>query len=152
MYHQFCLICLLVLLSVISLGGCKRLPERPSGMPDTTPCTLTVMFGGEKLDEVGVFLKPKDLSKPWSAGGKTDKNGKVVLKTGGYYTGVVPGEYTISFQKNGLAELDQQGMPIHTPSLIPLKYTARQSKETITVTKEQSNYVFELEGLPDSQK
>jgi hypothetical protein len=113
-------------------------------MPATTPCTLTVTFGGEKIEGVGVSLKPKDQSQPWYANGKTDQSGKVVLKTQGYYVGVVPGEYGVSFQKNGLAELNDQGMPTRTPSLIPLKYTAGQSKETITVTKERSEYVFEL--------
>ena len=138
-------LCLLLLLCTVCLGGCgKRLPPRPSGMPDTTPCTLTVTFGGEKIEGVGVSLKPKAPVRRWYANGKTDPNGKAVLKTNGYYNGVVPGDYTVSFHKNGLAELDEQGMPIRTPSLIPVKYTAGQSKETITVTTEQSVYAFEL--------
>jgi len=146
-------LCLIVLLGTACfLSGCgQRVPDRPSGMPATIPCTLTVTFGGEKIEGVGVFLKPKDPSQPWYAGGKTDQNGKVVLKTSGYYTGVVPGEYAVSFQKNGQAELDKQGMPIQTPSLIPLKYTASQSKETIVITNDKSVYVFDLEGLPDSK-
>ena len=140
-------LCLIALLTVACLGGCgRRLPSRPSGMPGTTPCTLTVTFGGEKIEGVGVFLKPKDSSQPWHAGGKTDQNGKVLLKTSRYYDGVVPGEYTVSFHKNAPAELDEQGMPLPANSLIPLKYTAGQSKETIAVTESKSVYVFELDS------
>jgi hypothetical protein len=120
-------------------------------MPDTIPCTLTVTFDGEIIENVAVLFTPKDKSLLWHAGGKTDQDGKVVLKTGGHYDGVIPGEYTVSFQKTGQVELDKNDMPIRSHSLIPLKYTAGQSKETITVTAEQPVYVFELDGKSDSQ-
>ena len=141
-----------VLLSAVFLCGCgRRLPDRPSGMPDTTPCTLTVTFGGEKIKEVAVLFTPKNKSQRWYAGGTTDADGKAAMKTGGYYDGVIPGEYTVSFQKTGQVELDKYDMPIRSHSVIPLQYTAGRSKETITVTKEQPDYVFELDGDSSSK-
>ena len=138
-----------LLLCVLYLTGCgQRLPDRPSGLPDTIPCTLTITFGGEKIEDVSVLFTPKDKSQPWYAGGKTDSEGKVRLKTGGHYDGVIPGKYTVSFQKTGQIELDKNDMPIRSYSLIPFKYTAGQSKEMITVTAKQSVYVLELDGLP----
>ena len=146
---MFYRLCLVVLSSAVCLSGCgQRLPDRPSGLPDTIPYILTVTFGGEKIEDVSVLFTPKDKSQPWYAGGKTDSEGKVRLKTGGHYDGVIPGEYTVSFQKTGQVELDKNDMPIRSHSLIPLKYTAGQSKEMITVTAEQSVYVLELDGLP----
>ena len=137
--------CLVVLLCTVCLTGCgKRLPNRPSGLPDTTPYTLTVTFGDEKIEGVSVLFTPKDKFQRWYAGGKTDSDGKAIMKTGGHYIGVVPGEYTVSFQKTGRVELDEHDMPIRSHSLIPIKYTAGQSKETIIVTTEQSDYDFKL--------
>jgi len=93
------------------------------------------------------LFQPKDTTSQWSAGGSTDAKGNAVMKTGGHYSGVVPGEYAVSFRKVGHVELDRHGMPMRSHSLIPIKYTAGHSKETITVTVEQSVYVFELEGV-----
>ena len=148
---MFYRVCLLVLLCTVSLSGCgQRLPDRPSGMPDTAPCTLTVTFGGEKIEDVAVLFTPKNKSQRWYAGGTTDSEGRVEMKTGGFYSGVIPGEYTVSFQKTGHVELDKNDMPMRSHSIIPLQYTAGRSKEAITVTKEQSVYVFELDGQVSS--
>jgi len=141
-----------VLLSAVWLSGCgQRLPGRPSGLPVTTPCTLTVTFGGVAVENVAVLFTPNDKSRHWYAGGKTDQKGTVLMKTGGHYDGVIPGEYTVSFQKTGRVELDEHDMPVRSHSLIPIKYAVGQSKEIIIVTKEQSVYVFELDGDSDSQ-
>ena len=154
MFYRLCLavpLCAILLCAVFLCGCGQRLPDRPSGMPDTTPCTLTVTFGGEKIEDVAVLFTPKNKSQRWYAGGTTDVDGKVVMKTGGYYDGVIPGEYTVSFQKTGQVELDKYDMPIRSHSVIPLQYTAGLSKETITITKEQSAWVLELDGEPGSK-
>jgi hypothetical protein len=128
---------------VFCLAGCQRLPERPEGMPDLVPCTVVVTFGGEKLEGVGLILQPMNKEESnWPAGGQTDTEGKAVLKTAAYYQGVVPGEYTISFQKRSVPEDMGPGKP-----LIPLKYFPNNSKETITVSKSQTEYVFALDAL-----
>jgi hypothetical protein len=125
------------------LIGCQRLPERPEGMPELVPCTVTVTFGGEKIAGVGIILHPKNKEESnWAAGGQTDAGGKAVMKTAAYYQGVVPGEYTISFQKREVPEDMGPGKP-----LIPLKYSPTDSKETIAVSKSQKEYVFALDAL-----
>ncbi len=84
--------------------------------------------------------------KSWPAGGQTDEQGQAVLKTAAHYDGVVPGNYIVSFQKNAEPELRPDGMPLPAKSLIPLKYQQQNSKETLTVTKDKAEYVFELKG------
>ena len=140
MMTSFSRICACVCL--LSFIGCQRLPQRPEGMPELVPCTVVVTFGGEKMDEVGILFQPKNRDENnWAAGGQTDAEGKAVMKTAAYYEGVVPGEYTISFQKSV-----PEGMGPGKP-LIPIKYFPAKSKETITVTREQAEYVFTLDAL-----
>ncbi|MCL2624650.1 MAG: hypothetical protein FWD31_13395 [Planctomycetaceae bacterium] len=137
--------------AVLCFIGCQRLPDRPEGMPELTPCIIEVTFGGERQPDVGVLLKPNSAgnndSSAWPAGGKTDAEGKAVMMTATHYRGVVPGEYVISFEKYAPEELRSDGMPLPAKSLLPLKYSQRQSTETVTVTNAQGVYSFVLEAL-----
>ena len=142
-HHTFLIAAVLLLLMT---GGCKRLPDRPEGMPPLIPCTIEVTFGGERLPDVGVRLKPTN-SSDWSAGGKTDTVGKAIMVTATHYSGVVPGEYVVSFEKYAPEEIRSDGMPLPAKPLVPLKYSHQQSREIITVTKNQTVYHFELEGM-----
>ena len=134
-------------ISFLCLVGCQRLPERPEGMPELVPCTVVVTFGNEKMEGVGILFQPKNKAESnWSAGGQTDVEGKAVMKTAAYYRGVVPGEYTISFQK-----IEPEGMGPGKP-FIPSKYFPGNSKETIVVSKSQKEYAFALEALENNAK
>ena len=134
--------------SLLCFIGCQRLPDRPEGMPELVPCTVVVTFGGEALEEVHIVLHPKNKEESnWSAGGQTDAEGKAVLKTAAYYEGVVPGEYKISFQKHAPEEPGRGGMPLPAKPLIPVKYSPANSKETISVSKSQTEYIFSLDAL-----
>jgi hypothetical protein len=132
-----------LLVSVLLLTGCHWRAKRPADLPELIPCTISVTFGGEVMEGVGVMLIPenKQVNK-WAAGGKTNHEGKATMVTSSVFGGVVPGNYIVSFKK-----LDKPIGMNEPPSLILKKYTPGQSKETITVTKEQQEYVFELEGL-----
>jgi hypothetical protein len=133
--------CLLFLL--FSVVACKQSPKRPDDLPKLTPCVIAVTFGGEKVEGVGVLLLPEDPStNKWNASGRTNAEGKAKMITSSVFEGAVPGTYTISFQKNA----EQIGTE-SPPSVIPEKYRTGKSKETITVAKEQQEYVFELESL-----
>lgn len=135
---------LILLVALVFIVGCRRTVPRPEGMPELVPCTVTVTFGGEAMKNVGVLLRSNDPENPWGAGGRTDAEGKVVLKTAGAFEGVVPGEYVISFSKRVTRSDSPMG---GEESLIPMKYAPGQSKETITVDKNQSEYSLALEGL-----
>ena len=141
----------MTILATFCLSGCSQLPDRPEGMPELTPCTIEVTFGGECLADVGVLLKPKgavnNSLSTWPAGGKTDVHGKAVMVTAAYYMGVVPGEYVVSFEKYAPEEMRRDGMPLPAKPLVPLKYSQKQSQETVVVTKFQTVYVFGLEGI-----
>jgi hypothetical protein len=146
--QQFCIASGLLLLAAVGLlsSACRPQPRPPKEMPPLTPCIVIVTFGGEKIEHVGVRLRPKETGNRWGAGGLTDAEGKAVLKTAGPFEGVVPGEYIISFGKK-VSPPAAEHMTSPRISLIPAKYDANHSKETITITAEQKEYVFELEGL-----
>ena len=135
---------LLIVFLVFSIG-CRRTVPRPEGMPELVPCTVTVTFGGEVIENVGVLLRSTDPENHWGAGGRTDAKGKAVLKTAGSFEGVAPGEYAISFSKRVTNSNGPMGGEV---SLIPMKYAPKQSTETITVVKGQSEYSFALDGVP----
>lgn len=139
----------IVLVVLLSFFGCRRTIPRPEGLPPLVPCTVSVTFGGEKIANVGVLLRSKTPDNRWGAGGRTNSDGKVVLKTAGAFEGVVPGEYVISFSRRVTHSDGPMGGEY---SLIPEKYAPGRSEETITVTKDQAVYVFELDGLPDTEK
>jgi hypothetical protein len=141
-------IVLLLLLVSILFFGCRRTVPKPDDLPPLTPCTVSVTFGGEKIENVGVLLRSKMPDNRWGAGGRTDTEGKTILKTAGAFEGVVSGEYIISFTKRVTHSDNPMGGEY---SVIPEKYAAGKSQETITVTEGQSVYVFELDGLSDSQ-
>ena len=133
-----------ILIVLLLLVGCRKTVPRPEGMPDLVPCTVTVTFGGETIENVGVLLRSTEPGNRWGAGGRTDAKGKIVLKTAGAFEGVVPGEYIISFSKRVTRSDGPMGGEV---SLIPEKYAPKQSTETITVTKDQVEYSLALDGL-----
>jgi hypothetical protein len=136
-------ICVLIIFAEFQLISCSRRVKRPADLPALTPCVVSVTFGGEIMEGVGVYLTPEDKTiNKWSAGGITNNEGKATMITSSVFNGVVPSKYIISFRKVGKSV--NMNAP---PSLIPKKYMSGQSKETITVTTEQKEYAFELEGL-----
>jgi hypothetical protein len=137
-----------LLIVLLLLVGCRKTVPRPEGMPDLVPCTVTVTFGGEAIENVGVLLRSTEPGNRWGAGGRTDVKGKTVLKTAGAFEGVVPGEYTISFSRRVTSSDSPMGGEV---SLIPEKYAPKQSMEIITVTKGQAEYSFALDGLASNQ-
>jgi len=134
----------IVLLLTLLIGfGCFRVPKRPADMPKPTPCVVLVTFGGEVMEDVSVYLTPVDRqANQWGAAGLTNAEGRATMKTNSVFDGAVPGDYIISFRKLG-APVDMNT----PPTLIPEKYTLGKSKETMTVSKEQSEYTFSLDAL-----
>jgi hypothetical protein len=133
------------LMIVFVLTGCKRLPPPPEGLPKLYPCKITVTFGGEIIENVSVSLISADPNDKWKSGGKTDQTGTAVLRTSFAYTGVPEGTFTVCFEKTR----ENQGETIAgmTPtSLIPLKYRAGQSKETVEIKPGNNEFTFTLDG------
>ncbi|MDR0611555.1 MAG: hypothetical protein LBG58_15715 [Planctomycetaceae bacterium] len=137
---------LLILSICFVAAGCRRLPPVPEGLPKLYPCKISVTFGGEKMENVTVSLVSKDPNFRWKSGGKTDKNGVAELRTSFAYPGVPEGIFTVSFSKTQ----DPPGgntLEAMTPtSLIPLKYTADQSTETVEIKPGKNDFSFTLDG------
>jgi hypothetical protein len=138
---------ILILLVCFVGQSCRRLPPPPEGLPQLYPCKISVTFGGEKIEDVTVSLVPKDPNVKWRSGGKTDENGVAELRTSFAYKGAPEGVFTVAFSKTkdgpGGNTLEEMAMI----SLIPLKYSAGQSKETVEIKSSGKNeFSFELEG------
>ena len=143
MFHPTILHIVVLILAFVIVFGCSRGPKRPADMPNPTPCIVVVTFGGEVIEGVSVYLTPEDRHvNPWGAAGLTNAEGRAIMKTDSAFAGAIPGNYVISFRK--LAEPIDMNTP---PSLIPEKYTLGKSKETIAVSKDQSEYTFSLDAL-----
>ncbi|MDR1483220.1 MAG: hypothetical protein LBT09_00190 [Planctomycetaceae bacterium] len=137
---------LLILLICFIADGCRRLPPPPEGLPKLYPCKVSVTFGGEKMEGVTVSLISKVPNFKWKSGGITDKNGVAELRTSFAYSGAPEGIFTVAFSKTQ----DPPGgntLEAMTPtSLIPLKYSADQSKETVEIKPGKNEFSFTLDG------
>ena len=136
---------------LLAVGCGKRLPPPPDDILKLTPCIVHVTFGCQTIEDVTTLFRPKDTNRQWFAGGTTDARGRAIMKTAGYYDGVVPGEYDVAFRKVDHLLLSPCGMPMRSISAIPEQYTAGRSTQTITVTEGQSVYIFELRGISDAE-
>ncbi len=136
---------LILTFMLIVVCGCRRLPERPEGLPELYPCKITVTFGGEPVENVNVSLLPNGTDSKWKSGGKTDEKGCVEVRTAFAYPGAPQGTFTVAFTKTEeqvgmtLAEM----MPL---SLIPLKYGPDRSKEVIDVKPGKNEFQFTLDA------
>lgn len=74
--------------AAIISASCAKLPERPEDLPELYPTVIVATFGGQPVENVTVNMTPLDPAlKKWKSGGRTDAEGKVVVKTGFYYEG-----------------------------------------------------------------
>lgn len=94
-------ICLFIVSTLLLLPlsqGCTQ--NVPKDMPKLYSCTLEITQGNQPLEGATVALYHQDSSlQKWTAGGLTDKSGKVVLKTQGRYDGVVDGNFKVTVIK-----------------------------------------------------
>lgn len=93
----------IVLLSMVAslltfAVGCGQ--KLPPGMPKLYKTTIVIMQDGKPLPEANVVVVHEDFtSNPWTSGGVTDSEGKVLLKTEGQYVGVPQGNYLVAVSK-----------------------------------------------------
>ncbi|MDR1384520.1 MAG: carboxypeptidase-like regulatory domain-containing protein [Planctomycetaceae bacterium] len=72
----------------------------PPGMPKLYETVLTITQDGSPLANANVLVISEDYAVvPYSAGGQTDKSGKVRLLTEGRYKGLPAGKYIIAVSK-----------------------------------------------------
>lgn len=111
-----------VLLVFLLLGplGCSRGPQKPEGLPDLHPVTLTVIQDGKPLDGAIVSLRPLDSSNHWGSNGLTDANGKAIIKTHGDFAGAPVGKYKVAVIKT---EVETSGKTSVSYNIINPVYT-----------------------------
>ena len=110
---------------ILLLSGCggERLPP---GMPKLYSATITVTQDGAPLVGAEVIILNVDPSVSWSAGGTTDENGTLKLRTMGRYNGAPAGRYKVAVRK------------VETPNIAlpPLPTNPEQAKEYRRVMQE----------------
>ncbi|MCL2348997.1 MAG: hypothetical protein FWC50_12160 [Planctomycetaceae bacterium] len=83
-------------LFVAGCGGEKK----PDGMPTLHKATLTFTQGGTPLADATITLTPQDAANVrWPAGGTTDSQGVLHVKTMAQYDGAPAGKYKIIVSK-----------------------------------------------------
>jgi hypothetical protein len=122
------LIAFLLLCFVAGCGG-ERLPP---GMPKLYPAAITVTQDGKPLEGANIVLFNIDSDAKWSAGGVTDQDGVLKLRTMGRYAGAPAGTYKVSVSK------------IETPgiSLPDEPSTPEARREYNRIAKEIENNTF----------
>jgi hypothetical protein len=92
MFHKIGII-FLVLPCVLIWMGCSE--TKPDGFPKIYPVELLVTQEGQPLIDADISLFPVDDSMTWSVGGRSDQNGRVVLRTHGRYVGAPLGKFKV---------------------------------------------------------
>ena len=98
MSNRFIIFSCLFACTVSVFWGCGG-EQLPPGMPRLYPATLTVTQDGKPLEGASIILTNVDPSVSWSAGGATDQNGVLRLRTMGRYDGVPAGTYRVAVSK-----------------------------------------------------
>ncbi|GHT12000.1 hypothetical protein FACS1894170_06280 [Planctomycetales bacterium] len=130
------------LLCIAFSGGCGGV-DIPADLPKLYPVKVNVKFGGEAIEKVNVSIIPVDKNK-WNASGYTDKAGTATLKTSFSFDGAPAGTYTIAFSKSTSTGTAENASTVE--SVIPLKYSVTQSKETVEVKPQSNKFTFNLDG------
>ena len=125
----FSLILMLAIITAISCGD--KLPPRPEGMPNPTPCTIVIQDdSGAPVDKALVVMRPESGSQ-WMASGATDASGSAVMKTDGMYPGAVPGKYKVTVSKSETTmtgQMSAEGTEIvQTKALIDPKFSKAET-------------------------
>jgi hypothetical protein len=97
-------ISIIILLPVFS--GCSR-ETFPPNLPKLYPATITVVQDGQPLNGASVVVINEDYaSSPWAAGGVTNEQGQVRLRTEGKYSGAPAGKYKVTVTKIDVPEIE----------------------------------------------
>lgn len=139
---------LVILICTITglLTGCGAEVEKPVGMPDLYPCTLTLVQEGQPLVGATVQTISEDAGGRWGASGITNEQGEAVLITYGKYHGVQAGKHhvIVNKQEADAAEVKMEaGIPVPGAGTLPKVFTLVEKRYT-----HQKTTPLELEIAP----
>jgi hypothetical protein len=146
---------IVLLFLVLFITACSNRPklERPEGMPELHPCSVTVTFGGTVMEGVTISLTPVEKDSQWIASGATDKNGTAIPCSSYGFKGVPEGKYAVAFTRlvtNPNYNENNSKSP-YAQSLIPLKYGIGKSNETVEIKAgEKNKFSFALDAGEES--
>lgn len=87
-------------LGLLAMSACGCGEQRPQGLPELYPASITITQGGENLAGATVSLFPEDTAiSRWPVGGVTDESGKARLVTYGKFEGAPAGKFKVMVNK-----------------------------------------------------
>ena len=87
------------LLTIATCVSCAKV-QKPDGMPDLYPCTITLTQGGEPLEGAAIICQSDDPKLiRWAITGLTDANGIAKISTMGKFQGAPVGTYAVVVTK-----------------------------------------------------
>lgn len=90
---------ILVILTFVTCVSCAKV-QKPDGMPDLYPCTITLTQGGEPLEGASILCQSDDSKLiRWAITGLTDANGVAKIFTMGKFEGAPLGTYAVVVTK-----------------------------------------------------
>jgi hypothetical protein len=96
------------------LTGCNSGRKKPEGLPKLYRCVINLTQEDSAVNDALVTLRAGDAaSGAWTYSGRSDKNGKAVIFTDGYFEGVPAGEYKVLVSK---VELEEPPLPEVLPT------------------------------------
>jgi hypothetical protein len=131
---RFAILLYLFAVAALLLSGCGG-EKLPPGIPKLYPATLAVIQDGSPLAGAEVSMLNTDPSVSWSAGGITDQNGILKLRTMGRYIGAPAGKYKVAVQKIEMPAIPLPDEPPNDPE---------QRKEYNRLLKEIEDNTFYL--------
>jgi len=140
-FHRLLLISLLLL---VTCAGCFGGPQKPAGLPELHPLTLTLTQDGQPLADAIVSLKSLDNANIWAVGGTSDTQGAVKVMTAGDFPGAPAGQYKVTVIKtetevNGKIKTDysviDQKLISSTTTLLEVDVTPGKNTATLDVGK-----------------
>jgi len=140
-----------ILLLVLFTCGCAP-SNRPPGLPDLHPASITITQEGKPASDVSIRLVPK-IPSEWSVSSTTNASGTAKLVTYGQFDGAPAGEYTVVLSKRVTEEIaaardEYSSASADIYELIAAEYTKPETSTLeITIEKKRNTQTFEI-GAP----
>ena len=124
-FANFSCLCVFVFLLFAGCGGDKL----PPGIPKLYPATLTVIQDGKPLAGAEIIMINVDPAINWSAGGVTDQNGVLKLRTQGRYNGAPAGRYKVAVEKTEIPDIVRPEEPSNSEEMTEYNRIIREIRE-----------------------
>ncbi len=147
------------LLGILTLATCVSCAkvQKPDGMPDLYPCTVTLTQGGEPLEGALIHCQSDDPKLiRWAVTGQTDAKGVAKIFTMGKYEGAPAGTFAVVVTKEetegaeesaptDIGEASTGGQTGTVFSLVSLEFTTKETTPLRITVEANGDSKFDLD-------